>query len=51
MVALGVLLAFGGEISVPVVELGVVPSCVYRTEDPTVTSDITTGFVPLELAV
>jgi hypothetical protein len=50
MVALGVLLALGGEISAPVVEVGVVPSCVYRTEEPTVTSEITTGFTPLELA-
>jgi hypothetical protein len=51
MVALGVLLALGGEIRVPVVEVGVVPFCVYRTEEPAVASDMTTGFTPLELAV
>ena len=51
MVALGVLLALGGEISVPVVEVGVVPSLVYRTDEPNVASDITTGFTPLEFAV
>ena len=51
MVALGVLLALGGEISVPAVTLGVLPSLVYRTDEPTVVSDITTGFVPLLLAV
>jgi len=51
MVALGVLLALGGDISVPVLAVGVVPSLVYRTEEPTVVSDITTGFTPLELAV
>ena len=51
MVALGVLLAFGGDISVPDVEVGVVPFFVYRTDEPIVASDITTGFTPLELAV
>ena len=49
--ALGVLLALGGEISVPIVALGVLPSFVYRTDEPAVASDITTGFVPLLLAV
>ena len=51
IVALGVLLALGGEISVPIVALGMLPSLVYRTDEPAVASDITTGFVPLLLAV
>jgi len=46
-----VLLEFGGDISVPVVVVGVLPSLVYLTEAPTVVSDITTGFTPFELAV
>ena len=45
------LLAFGGAINVPTVVVGVVPSLVYRTEAPSVVSDITTGFTPFELAV
>ena len=49
--ALGVLLALGGEISVPIVAFGVLPSFVYRTDEPAVASDITTGFVPLLLAM
>ncbi len=44
-------MALAGEISVPVVEVGVVPLVVYRTEDPAVASDMTTAFVPLELAL
>ena len=51
IVALGVLLVLGGEISVPIVALGVLPSFVYRTDEPAVASDITTGVVPLLLAV
>jgi hypothetical protein len=46
IVALGVLLALGGEISVPFVAVGVVPFFVYRTDEPAVTSDITTSFAP-----
>jgi hypothetical protein len=45
IVALGVLLALGGEISVPAVTLGVLPSFVYRTDEPAVASNITTGSV------
>ncbi len=49
--ALGVLLALGGGISVPVFVVGVVPFFVYRTDEPAVASDITTGFLLLVLAV
>jgi hypothetical protein len=51
IVALGVLLALGGGISVPVFVVGVVPFFVYRTDEPAVASDITTGFLLLVLAV